>query len=88
MKLGFGPEAVLSCADAVAKAMENAINTPIEITTIATKQLSVETFIKAYEQKDSGRKKVANGACPECGSPMEYVEGCNMCYSCGHSQCS
>jgi len=91
MKNGYGPNTVSSCADAVAKAMERAISTPMEIKITATKQLSVESFIEEYEKKSiaAGRnRKVSNGACPECGGPIEYVEGCNMCYSCGYSHCS
>jgi ribonucleoside-diphosphate reductase alpha chain len=25
--------------------------------------------------------------CPECGSPMEMVGGCEYCFSCGYSPC-
>ncbi|MDR0454299.1 MAG: vitamin B12-dependent ribonucleotide reductase [Deferribacteraceae bacterium] len=89
-KSGFGPNAVMSCADAAARALERAISTPIEFTTIVTKPLSVETFIEEYEKKSAiaGKKKVNIGACPECEGPIEYIEGCNMCYSCGYSHCS
>jgi ribonucleoside-diphosphate reductase alpha chain len=89
MKSGFGPSTVLSCADAVGKAIEKAISTPMEIKVTATKQLSVESFLEEYEKKaSSGKRRVSNGACPECGGPIEYVEGCNICYSCGYSHCS
>jgi len=27
------------------------------------------------------------GACPGCGSPMAFEEGCAKCYSCGYSRC-
>ena len=88
MKSGFGPNTVLSCADAVAKAIEKAIASPMEVKVTATKQLSVETFLEEVEKKDAkGPKRVSNGACPECGGQIEYVEGCNICYSCGYSHC-
>lgn len=90
-KEGLGPFAVLSCADAVAKAIEQALATPVELTITATKQLSVEKFLNEVEQKDSavaGRRRNNSGACPECGGPIEYEEGCKKCYSCGYSQCS
>ena len=25
--------------------------------------------------------------CPECGSPLELVSGCEYCFSCGYSPC-
>ena len=28
------------------------------------------------------------GACPDCGSDLEYTEGCYSCHSCGYSGCS
>ncbi|MGC8869811.1 MAG: vitamin B12-dependent ribonucleotide reductase [Brevinematia bacterium] len=66
MKVGFGQNQILSCADAVAKAIEKSIN-------LNTNQ--DETVVK-------------NGACPECGGHMQYMEGCSVCLSCGYSHCS
>jgi ribonucleoside-diphosphate reductase alpha chain len=86
-KIGFGPNAVLSCADAVAKALETALSAAMDVNVTATKQLSVEKFLEDIERKDS-KRKVSNGACPDCGGPILYEEGCNKCYSCGFSQCS
>ncbi len=25
--------------------------------------------------------------CPECGSPLEMISGCEYCFSCGYSPC-
>jgi hypothetical protein len=27
------------------------------------------------------------GACPDCGSQLEYAEGCVKCHVCGFSEC-
>jgi ribonucleoside-diphosphate reductase alpha chain len=27
------------------------------------------------------------GACPDCGSPLEFAEGCVKCHVCGYSEC-
>jgi ribonucleoside-diphosphate reductase alpha chain len=27
------------------------------------------------------------GACPDCGSQLEYAEGCVKCHVCGYSEC-
>ena len=27
------------------------------------------------------------GTCPDCGSQMEFAEGCVKCHVCGYSEC-
>ncbi|MCX8084209.1 MAG: vitamin B12-dependent ribonucleotide reductase [Calditerrivibrio sp.] len=85
MKFGFGPNQVLSCADAVAKAIEKAINSPVEIKLIKD-GITVDKLLEAAEEKEE--VVVKNGACPECGGPIQYLEGCDVCHSCGYSHCS
>ena len=36
------------------------------------------------EGQDAGGSGVG---CPECGSPMEMISGCEYCFSCGYSPC-
>lgn len=86
MKFGFGPNQVLSCADAVAKAIEKAVNNPVEVRVINQETLTVDKLLEEAEEKESSIVK--NGACPECGGPIQYLEGCDVCYSCGYSHCS
>lgn len=38
---------------------------------------------KAVSERDSGYKTY----CPECGEPLVFEEGCNICKSCGFSKC-
>lgn len=38
---------------------------------------------KAVTEKDTGYKTY----CPECGEPLVFEEGCNICKSCGFSKC-
>ncbi|MGC9062066.1 vitamin B12-dependent ribonucleotide reductase [Calditerrivibrio sp.] len=85
MKFGFGPNQVLSCADAVAKAIEKAVNNPVEIRVISP-GVTVDKLLEQAEEKEE--VVVKNGACPECGGPIQYLEGCDVCYSCGYSRCS
>ena len=47
---------------------------------------------KAEEQmkEDQGQKDIAainKATCPDCGSQMEYAEGCVKCHVCGFSEC-
>lgn len=85
MKFGFGPNQVLSCADAVAKAIEKAVNNPVEVRVISP-GVTVDKLLEQVEEKEE--VVVKNGACPECGGPIQYLEGCDVCYSCGYSHCS
>ena len=89
MKYGFGPNAVHSCADAVAIAIEKIMNNPIKTTVL--QQETVENLLTHIDKKkgsSSTSKKISAGACPDCGGQIEFVEGCNVCHSCGYSQCS
>lgn len=89
MKSGFGANTVLSCSDAVGKALEKALATKIEvIQSEQPSQLTVDKLLEAADKKDAGGVKIKNGACPECGGILEYREGCDICFSCGYSHCS
>jgi ribonucleoside-diphosphate reductase alpha chain len=67
--------AVLSCGDAIASVLEK--------------------YIKK-EPTDSNREKSPRkpemvkswaGQCPDCGGPLIYQEGCNICLACGFTKC-
>lgn len=89
MKYGFGPHQVLSCADAVAKAIEITLLDPIDIKTPIKKTVTIDKLIDEIEEKSEDKKvHIRNGACPECGAPISYIEGCDVCFSCGYSHCS
>jgi ribonucleoside-diphosphate reductase alpha chain len=67
---------VLSCADAIAIAMEHAyefITTGAAVSAVSKHQNSLDNL---------------NGACPECGSALEHESGCAVCRACGYSKCA
>ena len=35
----------------------------------------------------NARKSDKSLLCPECGSPLEMISGCQYCFSCGYSPC-
>jgi ribonucleoside-diphosphate reductase alpha chain len=39
----------------------------------------------AFEAYDAGDTFM--GTCPDCGSQLEFAEGCVKCHVCGFSEC-
>jgi ribonucleoside-diphosphate reductase alpha chain len=66
--------AILSCADAIASVLEKYIR---EKTTA-----NPDTPSKNPEMVKSWV-----GQCPDCGGPLIYQEGCNICLACGFTKC-
>ena len=72
--------AILSCPDAIAKALERYIEgKEAPVKPAATQQL-------AQKQNHVDKGDVCP-ECPECGAMVDYVEGCVVCRSCGYSRC-
>ncbi|AKL98034.1 vitamin B12-dependent ribonucleotide reductase [Endomicrobium proavitum] len=87
--------AILSCADAVAKAMEayaKEKQAPAlfdnAVVTAADPYPEASPEKKSAYSKDS--KQNFSGSCPqcpECGEMLTFEEGCQKCNSCGYSKC-
>jgi len=73
--LGFGPNQILSCPDAIGKALADKYHLAGSNGSKAVGQLEIPI---AYAQ----------GACPDCGGAIEHEGGCMVCRSCGYSKCS
>ena len=71
--LGFGPDQILSCPDAIGRALAEKYLPPSGTAQRATGQLEMPIA-------------VAPGACPECGGSLEYEGGCVVCRSCEYSK--
>ncbi|MHB0981445.1 MAG: vitamin B12-dependent ribonucleotide reductase [Thermoleophilia bacterium] len=75
--LGLGPNQVLSCPDAIGKALSDKYcgdcPTPYEVEEVRQLEMPI-----AYAQ----------GACPDCGGAIEHEGGCMVCRACGFSRCS
>ncbi len=84
---------IMSCADAVAKAVEWYIGN--------VERMFPADALSGGSPPDADRNDaslqvgalggegfaVARGACPDCGSQIEMQEGCLKCRSCGFSEC-
>ncbi len=73
--LGFGPNQILSCPDAIGKALADKYHLANGNSSKAVGQLEMPI---AYAQ----------GACPECGGAIEHEGGCMVCRACGYSKCA
>jgi ribonucleoside-diphosphate reductase alpha chain len=78
---------ILSTPDAIGKAIERHIENRDAI--LATHQGLSPAFKKGTATPapaaDSSEK--TSTTCPECGSTVEHVTGCVVCYNCGWSKC-
>ena len=100
--VGLGPNKVLSLPDAIGLALEDWMRTKQgvqqELLTITSEQpvpgsqaqlsMPVVTQGGAQMQFDavSGGDAFI-GTCPDCGSQLEFAEGCVKCHVCGFSEC-
>ncbi|MBI5875697.1 MAG: adenosylcobalamin-dependent ribonucleoside-diphosphate reductase, partial [Deltaproteobacteria bacterium] len=85
--VGYGKEKILSCSDAVARAMDWYVSYKRQ-----TGVRSQESGVNAYHSTlatfhiSEGVDVFQRGACPDCGAQMQYEEGCAKC-NCGYSDC-
>ncbi|MDR3253578.1 MAG: adenosylcobalamin-dependent ribonucleoside-diphosphate reductase, partial [Endomicrobium sp.] len=77
---------ILSCADAIAKALE-AYNKEKMIPTLFTQEVSYEAKYKGYTADPDANLAGACPQCPECGEMLTFAEGCVTCIACGYSKC-
>jgi ribonucleoside-diphosphate reductase alpha chain len=100
--MGLGPNKVLSVPDAVGIAMEKWMQEKMGIqqellptgTTgeypvveLVKRPLSPEGIAAEAEQMGLAIGPTLTGACPDCGSQLEFAEGCMKCHVCGFSEC-
>jgi ribonucleoside-diphosphate reductase alpha chain len=70
---------ILSCSDAIASVLEKYIREKAEINETSTNH-------NTASQNPQTVKSWA-GQCPDCGGPLIYQEGCNICLACGFTKC-
>jgi len=94
--IGLGPNKVMSVPDAIGIAIEKWMqekNEGVQEDLLASAPKLVEIVRPAAgpsgAQPISGTRQDPGlvGACPDCGSQMEYAEGCVKCHVCGFSEC-
>lgn len=74
---------VLSCPDAIGKAIEKAMKT---CECVENKNINYSS--KNEEDSINNNTKDNAAVCPECGNNIEHESGCTICRSCGYSKCN
>jgi ribonucleoside-diphosphate reductase alpha chain len=95
--IGLGPNKVLSVPDAVGIAIERWMQEkegvqqellPGVAPSSAEAPVTVQPVTRGGEQMAfGGMQETLSGACPDCGSQLEFAEGCMKCHVCGFSEC-
>jgi ribonucleoside-diphosphate reductase alpha chain len=91
--IGLGPNKVLSVPDAVGIAIERWMNDKqgIQQELLAGGDVAVPQEVLMSQGGEQlvmgGMQQTLSGACPDCGSQLEYAEGCVKCHVCGFSEC-
>jgi ribonucleoside-diphosphate reductase alpha chain len=84
-------EMILSCADAIGRVLEKAINDREGARgasrTLLPKPAAKQTTTQASEVQITNIDLGYCPQCPECGGMMEHEGGCAVCHSCGFSKC-
>jgi ribonucleoside-diphosphate reductase alpha chain len=97
--IGLGPNKILSVPDAVGIAIERWMQEKQGIQQELLPQAGQPEVAPVVSQPiplGSGRgeqmifggmQQMLSGACPDCGSQLEFAEGCMKCHVCGFSEC-
>ncbi len=77
---------IFSTPDAIGKVLERYLDNRDEM--LATRKPHKHAAGKAVTHTTApGPHTTTNITCPECGSNVEHVTGCVVCYNCGWSRC-
>jgi ribonucleoside-diphosphate reductase alpha chain len=97
--IGLGPNKILSVPDAVGIAIERWMQEKQGIqqellpgAPATSDDVPVVAQRTAYgsggeQMVFGGMQETLSGACPDCGSQLEFAEGCMKCHVCGFSEC-
>ena len=80
---------ILSTPDAIGKVLERYISNRKELDRQRGAPVLMPTMANSSPAKDTSSEGIPkiHSACPECGTNVEHVSGCVVCYNCGWSKC-
>jgi ribonucleoside-diphosphate reductase alpha chain len=80
-------EMILSCSDAIAKALRQYVDIQGDRGDEGVKV--VEFPAESRKTSNTADLMTSLGKlCPDCSGTLEFAEGCATCHSCGYSKCS
>lgn len=90
--IGLGATKVMSVPDAVGIAIERYMQDKQGIQQdllqpSAAPAVQQVVTLGAEQARQGGMQETMLGACPDCGSQLEFAEGCAKCHVCGFSEC-
>ena len=93
--IGLGANKIMSVPDAVGIAIERWMMDKQGVQQEllpSTGEHPVAQMVQSITQGNEqmifgGMQQTLSGACPDCGSQLEYAEGCVKCHVCGFSEC-
>ncbi len=94
--IGLGPNKVMSVPDAVGIALERWMQEKqgvqqelpgIGVAPSAATAAPAMVTRGGEQMMLGGMQETLAGACPDCGSQLEFAEGCMKCHVCGFSEC-
>ncbi|MDG6226012.1 MAG: vitamin B12-dependent ribonucleotide reductase [Candidatus Thermoplasmatota archaeon] len=89
--VGMGEESILSCPDAMGKALERYLegkSPSIEEERTTSPSLDFYSRDGSKDHQENSSETMVVGVCPECGNSLVYQDGCSICHSCYYSKCS
>ena len=98
--IGLGPNKILSVPDAVGIAIERWMqekqgiqqellpggHSTVDNAPVVAQRAPVAS-VGGEQMILGGMQDTLSGACPDCGSQLEFAEGCMKCHVCGFSEC-
>ena len=100
--IGLGPNKILSVPDAVGIAIERWMQekqgiqqellpgsgsaAQSDLAPVVAQPAS-QAGARGEQMIFGGMQEMLSGACPDCGSQLEFAEGCMKCHVCGFSEC-
>ncbi len=66
--------------------LQRAAGSPDELAPVVN-QPAAQSGSRGEQMIFGGMQQMLSGACPDCGSQLEFAEGCMKCHVCGFSEC-